>query len=174
MKDWYWRDRIDYWQPEGALNLTAYDLDSTGRLLQNTYRVGARFLHEIRTVMGPTDFRSFTRDLFRYGAFKLVSGDEFFDALRRHTDEYPQTVINRYFDETVVMPTFPPPLTQRPTPGPPATATPVQRIHVVEPGETLIGISIEYEVPIQMIIDRNNITDRATIQAGRKLVIPYP
>ena len=174
MKDWYWRDRIDYWQPEGALNLTAYDLDSTGRLLQNTYRVGARFLHEIRTVMGPTDFRSFTRDLFRYGAFKLVSGDEFFDALRRHTDEYPQTVINRYFDETVVMPTFPPPLTQRPTPGPPATATPVQRIHVVEPGETLIGISIEYEVPIQMIIDRNNITDRATIQVGRKLVIPYP
>jgi hypothetical protein len=174
MKDWYWRDRIDYWQPEGALNLTAYDLGSTGRLLQNTYRVGARFLDEIRTAMGPTAFRSFTRDFFRYGAFKLVSGDEFFEALRRHTDEYPQTVIMRYFDETVVMPTLPPPLTQWSTPGPPAPATPVHRIHVVEPGETLIGISIKYEVPIQMIIDRNNITDRATIQVGRKLVVPYP
>jgi LysM repeat protein len=80
----------------------------------------------------------------------------------------------RYFDETVVMPTLPPPLNQWSTPGPPAPATPVHRIHVVEPGETLIGISIKYEVPIQMIIDRNNITDRATIQVGRKLVVPYP
>ncbi len=174
MKDWYWRDRIDYWQPDGALNLTAYDLESTEGLLQNTYRVGARFLHELRTGMGPAAFRRFTRELFRNGAFKFVSGDEFFDTLRRYADEYPQLVIARYFDETVSMPTLLPPLTPRPTPGPPATATPVQRIHVVRPGETLIGISIQYEVPIQMIIDRNHIVDRATIQVGHKLVIPYP
>ena len=174
MKDWYWRDRIDYWHPEGALNLTAYDLESTEGLLQNTYRAGARFLHELRTGMGPTDFRRFTRDLFRNGAFKLVSGDEFFNTLRRYADEYPQLVIARYFDETVAMPTLPPPLTPRPTPGPPPTATPTQRMHVVQPGETLIGISIQYEVPMQMIIDRNHITNHATIQVGSKLVIPYP
>ncbi len=174
MLDWYWRDRIDYWQPEGALNLTAYDLESTERLLQNTYRVGARFLHELRKEMGPAAFRRFTRDLFRNGAFKLVSGDDFFDTLQRYADEYPQLVIGRYFDDTVAMPTLPPPLTPRAIPGPPATATPVQRTHVVQPGETLIGISIHYQVPIQMIIDRNRITDRATIQVGRKLVIPYP
>ena len=72
------------------------------------------------------------------------------------------------------MPTLSPPLTPRPPPGPPATPTPVQRVHVVKHGETLIGISVQYEVPLQMIIDRNHISDRTMIQVGRELVIPYP
>ena len=174
MRDWYWRDRVEYWQPEGALNLTAYDLKTTEGLLQNTYRLGAKFLHELRNSIGSAAFRNFTRDLFRNGAFKFVSGVEFFDTLRRYAHEYPQPIIERYFDEKVAMPTLPPPLTPRPTPGPPATPTPVQRVHVVKHGETLTGISIQYEVPLQMIIDRNHISDRTMIQVGRKLVIPYP
>ena len=56
----------------------------------------------------------------------------------------------------------------------PPTATPVQRFHEVQTGDTLTSISIKYEVPMQMIIDRNRILDPASIQLGSKLIIPYP
>ena len=174
MRDWYWRDRVEYWQPAGALNRTAYDLRTTEELLKNTYRLGAKFLHDLRNSIGEVAFRKLTRDLFRNSTFKFVSGVQFFDTLRMYSDEYPQIIIDRFFDEMIAMPTLSPPLTPRPPPGPPATPTPVQRVHVVKHGETLIGISVQYEVPLQMIIDRNHISDRTMIQVGRELVIPYP
>ena len=48
MEEWFWSDRIDYWQPDGPLNSTVYDMNNRQEMLQNTYRIGARFLHELR------------------------------------------------------------------------------------------------------------------------------
>ena len=130
--------------------------------------------NELHNEMGNSRFRSFTRDLFRRGAFQIVDGTEFFSTLRRHTIDYPEEIIARYFDENIEIPTMMP----APTPiynlAQPPTATPVQRIHKVQTGDTLISLAIQYEVPMQMIIDRNRIVDPATLQIGSKLVIPYP
>ena len=174
MKEWFWTDRIDYWQPDGVLNRTVYDMKNRQEMLQNTYRMGARFLHELRTEMGNNKFRSFTRDLFRRGIFRIMDGTAFFKTLRSHTTEYPEEIINRYFDENIKMPDILPALTPAYNLAQPPTATPVQRFHEVQTGDTLTSISIQYEVPMQMIIDRNRIVDPASIQIGSKLIIPYP
>ena len=176
MKQWFWTDRIDYWQPDPdvVLNTTVYDMDNRQEMLQNTYRIGARFLDELHNEMGNPRFRSFTRDLFRRGAFRIMDGTEFFNTLRRHTTDYPEEIITRYFDENIEMPTMVPALTPMYNLAQLPTATPVRRIHEVQTGDTLTSIAIQYEVPMQMIIDRNRIVDPASIQIGSKLVVPYP
>jgi len=46
------------------------------------------------------------------------------------------------------------------------------RVHVVQPGETLLGIAAKYGVDYKALMKANNITDPNTIYAGQKLVIP--
>ena len=173
-KEWFWTDRIDYWKPDGPLNKTVYNMDNRQQMLQNTYRIGARFLHELHNEMGDPNFRRFTRDLFRSGAFQILDGTEFFNTLRKHTTEYPEEIIARYFDKNIEMPIIKPALTPIFNLGQSPTATPVQRIHEVQVGDTLTNLAIQYEVPMQMIIDRNRIVDPTILQIGTKLVIPYP
>ncbi len=174
MEEWFWSDRIDYWQPDGPLNSTVYDMNNRQEMLQNTYRIGARFLHELRNDMGKNKFRSFTRDLFRRGSFRIMDANAFFETLRSHTTDYPEEIITRYFDVNIKMPDIIPALTPAYNLVQSPTATPVQRFHEVQTGDTLTSISIQYEVPMQMIIDRNRILDPASIQIGSKLIVPYP
>jgi LysM repeat protein len=65
-----------------------------------------------------------------------------------------------------------PTTTPRPTetfvPGP----TPGTVLHVVQSGDTLLGISLRYGVPMGIIQKANDIQDPETIQVGQQLVIP--
>lgn len=53
-------------------------------------------------------------------------------------------------------------------PGP----TPGTVLHVVQTGDTLLGISLKYGVPMNVIQKANDIKDPESIQAGQQLVIP--
>jgi LysM repeat protein len=65
-----------------------------------------------------------------------------------------------------------PTTTPRPTetfvPGP----TPGTVLHVVQSGDTLLGISLRYGVPMTVIQKANDIEDPETIKVGQQLVIP--
>jgi LysM repeat protein len=65
-----------------------------------------------------------------------------------------------------------PTTTARPTetfvPGP----TPGTVLHVVQSGDTLLGISLRYGVPMSIIQKANDIPDPEAIRAGQQLVIP--
>jgi LysM repeat protein len=47
-------------------------------------------------------------------------------------------------------------------------------IHIVQPGETLFSIARLYDTSMQGIINRNGLTDPASIFVGQRLVIPNP
>ncbi len=49
-----------------------------------------------------------------------------------------------------------------------------QRIHVVTPGETLIGIAAAYHVPLEALKQLNHLADPGTIYPGQQLIIPAP
>jgi LysM repeat protein len=55
------------------------------------------------------------------------------------------------------------------TPGPKATEA---HVHVVQPGETLYRIGLQYNVPWDVIAQANNITNPNTIYVGQELTIP--
>ena len=170
---WYWESRIKYWEPEGPVNQTVYGLETTTELLQNVYRQGAHFMNTLRDTIGPENFAAFLQDLYLHGAFRIITSDDFFNTLGRHTDQDLRWIFEQYFDAGIVMPTPAPTITPKFTPAPSPTPTPPLRTHIVRDGETLSGIAAQYDVPIQSIINRNHISDPASIHQGQELMIPY-
>lgn len=62
--------------------------------------------------------------------------------------------------------------TPTPVPTPTPTPAPTPATHQVRPGETLTRISQLYDVPVSVIVDLNNITDRDNLEIGQRLRLP--
>ena len=77
------------------------------------------------------------------------------------------------------VPTLEPTPTQqaRPTPTPmvqPPTPTPTPVVHVVQAGDSLSAIALQYDVPVKALAEANGIQDTNVIRVGQELVIPGP
>jgi LysM repeat protein len=63
-----------------------------------------------------------------------------------------------------------------PTPVPGAPTAPPHGtevvVHVVQPGESLLGIALEYDTSVEVIMAANNIAEAQWIFAGQELIIP--
>jgi LysM repeat protein len=58
------------------------------------------------------------------------------------------------------------------TPTPNLTTNGQNGSYTVQPGDTLYGIAVHFNVSVQALMDANSITDPASLQAGQVLVIP--
>jgi murein DD-endopeptidase MepM/ murein hydrolase activator NlpD len=65
----------------------------------------------------------------------------------------------------------PVPWTPAPTATPTPTPTPI--IYIVQAGDNLLGIAIQYGVTVEAIQEANAITDPRLLQIGQELVIPH-
>ncbi len=76
-------------------------------------------------------------------------------------------VINsfRFTQQAVIRPTD---ATRPPTP----TPTPTPQIYIVQSGDTLSWIAVQYGVTVEALMLRNNIEDPRSLRSGQKLVIP--
>jgi len=59
------------------------------------------------------------------------------------------------------------------TPPPTPTATPTPVFYVVQSGDTLLKIAIQFEVDVDALAARNGIEDPRSLQTGTRLLIPY-
>jgi spore germination protein len=59
-----------------------------------------------------------------------------------------------------------------PTPTVPPTATPVVVLHIVQPGDTLLGIAIQYNSTVEAIEQANGLAPGTVLQVGQQLQIP--
>ncbi len=71
----------------------------------------------------------------------------------------------RFTEEAVIRPTDA-------SPPPTPTASPTPRIYIVQPGDTLGGIALQFGVTIEAIVTRNGLEDPRMIRTGQKLIIP--
>jgi LysM repeat protein len=78
-----------------------------------------------------------------------------------------QTLLNsfRFTQEAVIRPTDA-------SPPPTPTASPTPRIYIVQPGDTLGGIALQFGVTIEALVTRNGLEDARYIRSGQKLIIP--
>jgi len=78
--------------------------------------------------------------------------------------------------QSTAIPTYtaaPPRSTATSTPLPPdPTATPI--VYVVKAGDSLSGIALKYDVPLEALVEANGITDPNVIKEGQELIIPGP
>jgi LysM repeat protein len=78
-----------------------------------------------------------------------------------------QEMINsfRFTEEAVFRPTDA-------TPPPTPTPTPTPVVYIVQSGDTLLGIALEYGVDADALAARNGIEDPRNLQTGQRLIIP--
>ena len=60
------------------------------------------------------------------------------------------------------------------TPPPTPTPTPTPVIYVVQSGDTLSGIALQYRVDMEALARRNDIDDPRGLRTGQRLIIPVP
>jgi LysM repeat protein len=78
-----------------------------------------------------------------------------------------QSIMNsfRFTQEAVIRPTDA-------TPPPTPTPSPTPRVYIVQSGDTLSGIAVQFGVSVESLMTRNGIDKPESLQTGAKLVIP--
>lgn len=78
-----------------------------------------------------------------------------------------QALLNsfRFTQEAVIRPTDA-------SPPPTPTPSPTPRVYIVQSGDTLGGIALQFGVTIEALVTRNGLEDERFIRSGQKLIIP--
>jgi aminopeptidase N len=95
--DWWWQNHIYTRDLSGPLDSTIYEFPSTPAYIDRVYAQGARFLGDLRALMGDEAFFAFTRAYREANEGRLVTREDFFEAVRDHTSEDLTPLIESYF-----------------------------------------------------------------------------
>src|SRR5690606_10170817 len=96
--EWWWRARVDQYRPEGPVDASPRDYQNSGTSIVYTYGQAARFMRALRELIGDEAFFAFVSDYYMAHRWQMVSAADFFETLRRHTDEDYTELVEQYFD----------------------------------------------------------------------------
>ena len=94
---WWWRFRVTWFKPAGWVDTSIYDGYAFRGYTNAVYLRGALFLEELRYRIGEKAFNSFLQDYASSYAHKIVTSDDFFETLDRHTDQGYSDIVDIYF-----------------------------------------------------------------------------
>lgn len=97
--DWWWRIRVDQYNPEGPVNASPSDYRSSSTFIVYTYGQSARFMRGLRELIGDEAFFAFLRDYYTQYQWQMVTAEDFFSTLRQHTDEDYTELVETYFQD---------------------------------------------------------------------------
>lgn len=94
---WWWTYRIDFYKPEGFVDIPIYEGQGFRPYTNATYFQGAHFLEKLRARIGDEAFFNFIQDYLSEGRSQIVTANDFFRILRLHTSADISDLINQYF-----------------------------------------------------------------------------
>lgn len=94
---WWWSYRIDFYKPEGFVDIPIYEGQGFRPYTNSTYFQGAHFLEKIRQRIGDEAFFAFIQAYLNEGRGKIVTANDFFRLLRASTSIDISDLINQYF-----------------------------------------------------------------------------
>lgn len=101
--DWWWTYRVNYYQPEGWVDLSVFDLPAGSghyKMYRNpVYLRGALFLEELRQLMGDEAFFAALRAYASRFAYQQADGVGFWEVIREHTTQDLSPVLREYFSK---------------------------------------------------------------------------
>jgi hypothetical protein len=95
--DWWWYYRVNYYEPVGWVNGSIYDFDQFRSYRDAVYLNGAKFLDDLRNLIGDQAFFSFLRDYAGYNKYRIATATDFFTILRENTSKDLTDLIKQYF-----------------------------------------------------------------------------
>jgi hypothetical protein len=97
MVDWWWYYRINYYQPGGWVDGAIYNYSSFRSYRDAVYLNGAKFLEDLRNLIGDKAFFAFLRDYARQEAGQIATASDFFAILQGHTNADLGELLSEYF-----------------------------------------------------------------------------
>ncbi len=94
---WWWTYRIDFYKPEGFVDIPIYDGQGFRQYTNAAYFKGAHFLEDLRARVGDEIFFAFIQDYLAQGRGRIVTSADFFRILRSHTSADISDLIQQYF-----------------------------------------------------------------------------
>jgi hypothetical protein len=97
LTEWWWVKRVDQYHPYGAVDVTIYDYDYSSDFILLMYGQAARFIRYLRHLMGDEAFFAFLQDYYTTYSGQIVTASDFFETVRRHTDQDLTPLLEQYF-----------------------------------------------------------------------------
>ena len=94
---WWWTYRIDFYKPEGFVDIPIYEGQGFRPYTNAVYFQGAHFLEELRARIGDDAFYAFLQDYYQQGQGKIVTANDFFRILSQHTSTDYTDLVKQYF-----------------------------------------------------------------------------
>jgi aminopeptidase N len=95
--DWWWQFRVNYFGPNGWVDMSVYDPDSFRTYTNGVYLNGATFMEDLRVRMGDDNFYRFIKDYAGQMSYRRATGSDFFAIARQHTSADLSDLIAAYF-----------------------------------------------------------------------------
>jgi aminopeptidase N len=94
---YWWSNRINFFQPQGDIDLPVYNYQNDDVYKHAVYFNGASFLQELRDRIGDQAFMGFLQDYYMQGRGEIADSDDFFLVLDAHTDVDYSDIVRAYF-----------------------------------------------------------------------------
>jgi hypothetical protein len=93
----WWAYRVDFFQPQGFIDIPIYDGQGFEPYRVTVYLKGAHFLEELRVRIGDEAFFAFIQDYLAQGRGKILTASDFFRILSGHTSTDYSDIVRQYF-----------------------------------------------------------------------------
>jgi hypothetical protein len=94
---WWWTYRVDYYDPQGWVDIPVYAGNGFRPYTNAVYFRGAHFLDALRMRLGDEVFFAFLQDYLRQEDGKIATADDFFSLLRQHATVDFADIERQYF-----------------------------------------------------------------------------
>lgn len=94
---WWWQFRVDYFKPTGYVDTNIYNGGSFRAYTNAVYFRGARFLDEMRVLMGHGNFSKFLKEYITRYAYGHATSADFFALAREIVNVNYNNLLGKYF-----------------------------------------------------------------------------
>jgi aminopeptidase N len=94
---WWWAYRIDFYNPQGFVDIPVYEGQGFRPYTNAVYFRGAHFLEDLRARVGDDVFFAFLQDYFVQEQGRFATPEDFFRILRARTNTDISDLIRQYF-----------------------------------------------------------------------------
>jgi hypothetical protein len=95
--DWWWYYRVNFYEPSGWVDGSIYDFSQFRPYRDAVYLNGAKFLDDLRILIGDEAFFAFLRDYAEKNAYRIATSADFFSIVRSHSSKDLSGLLATYF-----------------------------------------------------------------------------